>query len=228
MHRLVPNVQRHVKAKRTTRTAKLRPMREEPHKRLKWARERAGIDDATAAAAKFGWNPNTYRSHENGARAISKKAAARYAQALRINAGWLLYGIGTPSQSVRVMARVAGYVRGGGEAHYYDSTQGPFDEVEAPEGSSVNVTAVRVQGDSMAGEYADENAILFYEERRSPPTDDQIGRLCVIELPDGRSVVKRLRQGSKRGLYHLESPNASTMFDQRVRSAALVTWIKPS
>lgn len=65
-----------------------------PEGRLEWAREHAGFSDATAAARRFHWNENTYRSHENGNRGISKKAATKYAKALKIagGAGWILYG----------------------------------------------------------------------------------------------------------------------------------------
>jgi hypothetical protein len=72
------------------------PILDDPDERLRWARQRAGFSDATAAARRFHWNENTYRSHENSTRAISKKAAAKYAKAFKIPAGpgWLLYGEG--------------------------------------------------------------------------------------------------------------------------------------
>jgi DNA-binding XRE family transcriptional regulator len=72
------------------------PQLDSPDERLKWARKRAGLEDATAAARRFGWNTNTYRSHENGTRDLSRKAAVKYANAFKIHAGpgWLLYGEG--------------------------------------------------------------------------------------------------------------------------------------
>jgi hypothetical protein len=82
------------------RTNEKPPRLDDPDERLKWARERAGLKDATAAANKFGWNENTYRSHENGNRPISKKAAAKYAKMLKVPVGWLLFGEGSMTPPV--------------------------------------------------------------------------------------------------------------------------------
>lgn len=71
------------------------PRLDEPEERLQWARKRAGFETATDAARRFHWNENTYRSHENGARGINKKAAAKYARAFKVPVEWLLYGEGS-------------------------------------------------------------------------------------------------------------------------------------
>jgi hypothetical protein len=62
----------------------------EPSERLKEARRRAGLAGPAEAAKKFGWNPNTYKSHENGERGIRQSAAERYARRLRVSPAWLL------------------------------------------------------------------------------------------------------------------------------------------
>lgn len=62
--------------------------------RLRQAREAAGFETAADAARAFGWNTNTYKSHENGVRGMSKKAAYKYAGAFGVGAGWLLIGEG--------------------------------------------------------------------------------------------------------------------------------------
>lgn len=71
------------------------PRLDEPHERLRWAREHAGYEGPTAAARKFHWNENTYRSNENGQRPFGKKAAAKYATAFKVPVAWLLYGEGS-------------------------------------------------------------------------------------------------------------------------------------
>lgn len=76
------------------------PNLDEPHLRLQWLRVRAGFSDATAAARRHHWNINTYRSHENGIRAISRKAAATYAKAFKVTAGWILYGEGAMTSPI--------------------------------------------------------------------------------------------------------------------------------
>ncbi len=71
------------------------PRLDEPDERLLWARERARFETASDAARRYGWNENTYRSHENGSRGLSKKAAVKYAATFKVPVEWLLYGQGS-------------------------------------------------------------------------------------------------------------------------------------
>lgn len=125
---------------------------------------------------------------------------------------------------------VVGYVGAGDKAHFYESSQGPFDEAEAPEESTAATVAVVVRGHSMPG-IAEEGWTLYYDDRRDPPTDDMIGRKgpVVVGLADGRVLVKRLMRGSGPGLFHLVSthPDEPPIVDARVEWAAKVRWIKP-
>jgi SOS-response transcriptional repressor LexA len=57
--------------------------------RLRLARKHAGYTTANDAAEAFGWNVNTYKSHENGKRGLHKMVD-RYAQAFNVKAGWLM------------------------------------------------------------------------------------------------------------------------------------------
>lgn len=84
----------------TDRIPKDAPRLDESEERLQWARERAGFKTATEAAHRFNWNENTYRSHENGVRGISKVAARKYARAFKVPTGWLLYGEGSMTPPV--------------------------------------------------------------------------------------------------------------------------------
>lgn len=77
------------------KVAEKAPRLDDPDERLVWARTRAKFATASDAARRFGWNENTYRSHENGQRGISKKAAAQYAKAFKVPVEWLLYGQGS-------------------------------------------------------------------------------------------------------------------------------------
>lgn len=72
--------------------------------RLKWARETAGHDTASAAALAFGWAPSRYLAHESGERAIPSKQVAVYAAAFGIDGQWLQAGIGAP-RSVQAEVR---------------------------------------------------------------------------------------------------------------------------
>jgi phage repressor protein C with HTH and peptisase S24 domain len=121
---------------------------------------------------------------------------------------------------------VVGHVQAGFEAVLTGAGQGPFDWVDPPPRASPKTVAVRVRGDSMAGMF-DDKAILYYDDRRDPPTADLIGRLCIIGLTDGRVLVKKLRRGTRRGLWNLHSTNAEVIEDQKVEWAAAVTFIEP-
>lgn len=66
----------------------------EPKDRLQEARRDAGFDKPRDAAKAYGWNINTYHSHENGHRNISKEGAIKYSRRFRVNLEWLLTGRG--------------------------------------------------------------------------------------------------------------------------------------
>lgn len=61
-------------------------------KRLRTARERAGFETATEAAAALGHaSPDTYIQHENGTRGY-KGRVEEYARKFKVSPEWLLWG----------------------------------------------------------------------------------------------------------------------------------------
>lgn len=130
--------------------------------------------------------------------------------------------------NVELMAvPIIGYVGAGGETHLYAEGQGPFGEAPMPpHGVNEQTVAVVVRGDSMAGQ-ADDGWLIYYNDRREPPTDDLIGKLCVVGLDDGRILIKRLLRGRGPGLFDLYSSIGGPITDQRVEWAARVSWIAP-
>lgn len=67
--------------------------------RLRWARERLGYTSIRQAAFAFGWNENTYKSHEQGIRGgegLKEKHLKKYARAFKVALPWLAHGIGSP------------------------------------------------------------------------------------------------------------------------------------
>lgn len=63
-----------------------------PADRLRRLRLNLGFASAADACSRFGWPVGTYRSHENGHRELSRKAAETYAKAYKTTAGFLLFG----------------------------------------------------------------------------------------------------------------------------------------
>lgn len=120
---------------------------------------------------------------------------------------------------------LVGYVGAGAEAHVYAESQGPFDEVAAPEGSTEHTVAVEIRGDSLGSFF--NNWLVFYDDVHAPPTDSMNGKLCVVGLADGRILIKKLKQGPMPGHFTLLSLYEPPIYDQLVEWAALVKTLTP-
>lgn len=106
----------------------------------------------------------------------------------------------------------------------YATGQQSGDLVPLPPEGSESSRALEVVGFS-GGEWAPPGSIIYFEDQRHPPTPDMIGYPCVVETMDGRVLLKRLLNGSKSGLYDLESRTAPLLSDVAIRWAAEVTYV---
>lgn len=121
---------------------------------------------------------------------------------------------------------IVGYVGAGGTLSF-DDNQGPYGEAEMPpKGGSATLVAVIVKGDSMSGTLED-GWTVYYDNRKEPPDEGMHGKLCIVGLTDGRTLIKKLYPGRKRQHYDLHSVNAPPLLDQPVDWAARITWIAP-
>ena len=174
-------------------------------------------------ADKVGTAQTTVSSWERGRTEPTREDVQRIADALGLELAEL--ELGESSDSVGQFVNVVGWVGAGDAAHFYDASQGPFDQVKAPEDSTENTVAAVVKGASIGRHF--DGWYVFYDERREPVTADQIGRLCVVGLPDGRTLLKWLKPSRTPGIYHLESETEPAMSDQEVAWAARVTNMRP-
>src|SRR5687767_5816703 len=69
--------------------------------RLRQAMQLRGIGSAAELARLTNQNEVTVRSHVNGTRDVSKRAAEAYSRALNIDPAWLLYGHGPAPDGTR-------------------------------------------------------------------------------------------------------------------------------
>ena len=196
--------------------------------RLRQARTSKGFDSATAAADAFGWNRNTYVSNENGNAPFSYRRAKDYAAAFGVRPEWLYDAAGP-----MLPAGEAGYVpiigRVGANPDglvLYASGQEPGDLAPIPPGGTGQAVALRVVGHSMRG-VADDGALIYFEDQRTPPTADMLGHVVVVETDTDEVLVKRLLRGSRPGVFDLESVAGPTRADARLRWAAHITAIIP-
>lgn len=192
-----------------------------PGKRLRWARKKAGYENATAAAEAFGWKVPTYLGHENGDRNPSVPAAQRYSDAFHVPWHWILEGGALADSPELPVSTVIG---AGDEVEPADEGN-PIDYEPAPPGLyDGEVTEVR--GRSMLPIFQNGDR-LFHKVITEDPRS-LIGEAAVLRLKDGRRFIKVLQPGTKRDRYHLVSINPAfpPMEDQVVVSAARIVWVK--
>lgn len=123
---------------------------------------------------------------------------------------------------------VAGYVGAGGEIPAYvdDYAKGEgLEHVPRPPGMRGDVVAVKVRGPSMLPVYRDGD-VLFYslDDRRHPA--ELIGIECIVRLRDGRTMLKEVRHGSRKGSFTLGSHNWGDIPDVRIEWAVPVRWVQ--
>lgn len=173
-------------------------------------------------AERAGTTKATIMKLERGDMQLTVEWMKRIAIALRVNVKDL---IDEPAKKVRVL----GYVGAGAEVFVIDDPEVILEEVDPPTGYTAdNIVAVRVRGDSMEPQLED-GWLLFYRRDSDGVPPECVGELCVVRLENNGMLVKKLRQGSKPGHFHLMSKNSShePMFDQRLLWAARVIDIRP-
>ena len=69
--------------------------------------------------------------------------------------------------------------------------------------------------------------LVFFDDVRSPVTDDIVGKLCVVGLPDGRVLIKRLIRSRSADLFHLYGQFGDPILDVPVAWAAQVKSVVP-
>ena len=196
--------------------------------RLRQARLDRGFETAAAAADGFGWSRNTYASNETGNAPFSYRRAKEYAAAFGVSPEWLYDAAGAAQPAgagglVPVIGRVGANPEG---TVLFASGDDPLERAPIPPGGTDQAKALRVVGHSMRG-VADDGALIYFEDQRTPPTPDMLGHVVVVEVDTDEVLVKRLLRGSRPGLYDLESVAGPMRQDARLRWAAHITAIIP-
>ena len=120
---------------------------------------------------------------------------------------------------------LVGYVGAGAEALLFADGQGPFGDVDAPEDATDKTVAVEIRGESMGALF--DKWLVYYDDVRDPPGGNQIGKICVCGLADGRILVKKLIHGQLPGHFTLLSNVEAPIYDVVVDWAAAVKTMKP-
>jgi DNA-binding XRE family transcriptional regulator len=180
-------------------------------------RKRAGLSQS-ALAEKAGTSQPQIQRLEKGTRGLSKKWATKIAPIVKAFPEELMFG----DRTVPVVGIVSA-----GEAHFGTETDGDLGLARMPRGGTEETVAVEVRGDSLGGAF--DGWLIYYDQRREPPTDDLLGNLCVVGLQSGQVLVKLLMRGRIPGHYDLFSGSGSgvPLTDQAVIWAARVAGIMP-
>jgi phage repressor protein C with HTH and peptisase S24 domain len=196
--------------------------------RLRWAREQAGYETAADAARRLELHPQNVRDHEADRRGVSPEQAATYARSYGVDRAWLLFGGPTPKRREQPpLVRIIGTVGANPDGSIIHTTgQETGDAAPPPPSGGPESVALEVRGHSMRG-LADDGALIYISDQRTPPTPDMLGHVVLVETEDGQVLVKRLLRGSEKGLFDLESLNGPTLHDQRLVWAAHVIAIVP-
>lgn len=125
---------------------------------------------------------------------------------------------------------VVAYV-GAGQIVYAidDNAKGQgMEEVDCPPGIDPDyVIALKVQGDSMYPKY-ESGEILYYRRDVLGMNGDCLNKICVLGLRNGQVLVKKLRKGTIKNRFNLESYNAPTIENAEVEWCAPVLFTKPA
>ena len=170
------------------------------------------------AAEAVGISRGGYLKIQRGENRLTTTTIEQAARAFGVSRGEI---VADDAAKVPVM----GLASAGSDTVTFTDAQGPFDEVDAPDWATDKTVAVQIRGTSL-GRLLD-GWIAFYDDRRDPPDESLHGRVCICGLTDGRVVIKKLRQGSAKARYHLESENEPTMFDVDLDWAAAVREMRP-
>lgn len=120
--------------------------------------------------------------------------------------------------------KLKGYVGASGEAFYYRLADEDLEEVPAPENANDETVAVEVRGKSLGP--ALESWLVYYDDVRSPITEDLYNQLCVVGLADDRLLVKRLERRGGR-LILVSNNGEPDIENAEIEWAAKVTSMKP-
>lgn len=185
--------------------------------RIREFRKRAGLT-LVELSERAGMSRSLLTEFELGTKNPNTKRLGTLAEALGVSAADLLESRKTVS--------VVGYVGAGAEIYAIDDHEkgGGIDEVPAPPGAGSSAVAVVVRGDSMWPKFEDGDVLIYHE--RKPPAD-LINKTCVVELEDGRTLVKKIRRGAEDS-FTLVSHNAQDIEDVYVRWAARVAFVIPA
>jgi transcriptional regulator with XRE-family HTH domain len=121
--------------------------------------------------------------------------------------------------------KIKGYVGAGAEAHFYKYADEDFEIVEPPAGASDQTIAVQIKGRSWGPRM--DGWLVFYDDVRSPITEDMYNQPCVVGLADDRILLKTIKR-ERDGSFTLQSNSDEPDIENvEIEWAAKVIGMRP-
>ena len=184
---------------------------------LKELRQKAGLTQERAAEA-MNTTRNQYIKLENGTRRLTQEWIGRAATAFGVDPGAL---VSEANYFVMVVGRIGAgaeilpeFEQVGPEGLFEAETKVPIEE---------GALAYEVEGDSMWPRYDPGDIVIC--GRQGTDIDEVIGWEAAVLTADGRRFLKRVAQGSRRGMFNLESHNAPTIRDVEIEWVSQVAHV---
>lgn len=156
--------------------------------------------------------------HELVPNAVDWKWAMAYARLYDVDPADVMFG------GERPRVPIVGYIGAGAEILPIDDFpkgQG-LDEVPCPSGLNPQRTvAAIVRGSSMEPAIPD-GWRVFYSRDPEQDVAGVVGKLCVVKIADGPTMLKQVRRGATTGRFNLISTNAALLEDQALDWASPV------
>jgi hypothetical protein len=176
------------------------------------------------AASSLGSGPVSQQvvQHLLSGRNQNSKHLVAIARALGTSSDWLQSGR-HPKPKAGPEALLVGKVGAGAEIVRFEDGS-VLEGIEPPPGIAAPNVA-EISGDSQYP--LQEGWRIFYGPEHQGVAEDCLGKLCVVQIKDGPTLLKTVKRGSRKGLFRLESWNAPPREDVKLAWAAKVIFIQP-
>lgn len=197
--------------------------------RLKELREAAGLNQRELGDLCEPPIPNIYISrYETGKVNMPTAVVMTIAKALKVSPSQILGFTPDSVYESRVQqpqVPVVGQVGAGAEVFPVDDhAKGDgLEMVDCPINMNPRKTiALQVVGESMEP-LISQGFLLFYDERHYGVPADYLGKICVVKIVEGPTLVKRIKRGSATGRYRLICINpAENEIEAEIEWSAIV------